>query len=485
MDLAVVGAGITGLGAAAFASRGHAVTVFEAAPRVGGAAAVEHISGLPFCPGPQFIWGFGPDGEGTRIFRRMGVHVPMRRMPANFDALSLGDGVYHDGVGGSSEAALERVVRRDPAQAGPIARFTRALDLVGEACVAISAGARFMDTGVSMLHHILTRRHLPLQARSLVLRNHRETVAGFAGRLGLCAEAVRIVVYHQGIFAERLDELSLVLFAAARHHLKQAHYVPEGGTRRVATALADHITANGGTIRLGQEVTSVARSGTGWEIRSRGTHDGEESVATANRVVFACAPPIAARLLPSMELRHEPGFVVSALCLAAEVDEGVRQGLADRNFTWYRTPAEDVDFHAAPERLEYLNFTSPTLNGGEPAPDGRCVIVAFYPGGAEAASLAAQAEAVVQAHLARFGDARVGDRRIIGRRQWEQDFGSYAGAAYGRRLTSMSLRQRAAVRTPPGIRIAHSSVGIPGIIGCLEMAERVTDELGVNEGAGR
>jgi phytoene dehydrogenase-like protein len=470
MEIAVVGAGVTGLAAAALMAGRHRVTLLEATDRIGGVAAACELDGQRFCPGPQFFWGFGEGGEGSRILGRIGLRLPMRAMPADFDQLSVG-GPFAPVRRGACGPLLEALIAREPRQAGPVARFSELLDDIGEACVLISRGARFMDRGASMLRRVLGARGLAWRARLRFLRYHRDSVARAARRVGLGDEALRLIAYHQGIFAERLESLSVVLFAAARYHLKRRLYVPEGGTWRLIQGLAERARERGAAIETSAAVSEVRRRGGQLEVCTPGR------ARRFDRVVFACAPAVAGRLLPGLRLRYEPGYRVSALCLSVDGDSQALRRLHHRNFTWYRAPADDVDFQGGAGRLDYLNFTSPTLNGEAAPPEAgaRCVVMAFYPGGDEDPALADEAQGLVTAALGGPRAVRVRERRVIGRRQWERDFGCFQGAVYGRRLTSASIRRSVIGDLPPGVFIAHSGAGISGIMGCLEMAERVAE----------
>ncbi len=478
MRVVVIGAGISGLGAAALLAGEHEVRVLEALPRAGGVAAAIDLDGVRFCPGPQYLWGFGEGGEGRRILARMGLELPVSAMPADFDWLGIGAGTYQAVVAGRCAPALERVLSERPDQRGPAERFTRTLDRIGRACVALSDGARFMERGAAMMRRVLAWPGASWEARALVLRHYRDSVAGFARRVGLGPAALRVLTYQQGIFAERLESLSLVLYAAARYHLVRQLHVPAGGTRGLVEALVGRVEERG-RLSLGQLVTEVVRAGEAWIVRHRGP-SGRLHSSEADRVIFACAAPAVGRLLPSARLRCELGHSVSALCLSLAIAPAAADWLERKNVTWFRSPRGDVDFRRSPQALDYLNFTSPTLNGGERREEGglvRCALVAYYPDGEEAPGLAAQAEGHILRALRARGRAVLRARRVISRRTWQAEFGSEQGAIYGRRMSSRSIRRRAAGRLPPGISMAHSSAGIPGVMGCLEMAERAADAI--------
>ena len=462
--VAVVGAGVCGLATAALlARRGLSVVLLEALDRVGGVAAACALDGQRFSPGPQYIWGLGPGGVGTRVLAEMGLSLPTRQMPVDFSLVALGDQPLQPIHAAICAPVLDALAQHSPEQGAAIASFVELLDLIGDACVELSDGARYMDSGAMMLERILRAPRLSWRARRMVLAHQGASVAQAARGFGLDPAALRVLAWPQGIFAESLEELSVVLFAAARHHLKGALFVPAGGTHRLTDALEQQVRGLGVDLRLGQRVGAVTPTGSGHRI-------GAEAF---DHVVFACAPAIAGELLGGLSLPYAPGHSISALCLSLSISEGVAAALTERDLTWYRSPSADIDFRAASPALRMLNATSPTLNGAPGEHGGRCVVAAFYPDG----DPVEQAEARLLSLLRPWGRVQVRARRVISRRVWQESFGSHDGAVYGRRLTARSIRQSPRHRLPAATSLAHSAAGISGVLGALEMASRTAREI--------
>ena len=458
--VAIVGGGITGLvSASLLARRGHAVTLFDAQPALGGVARPIRLGVHTFCPGPQFIWGLGEGGDVARILGEAGVELPVRLMPRTFDQLALGDGDFVDVVEGNPV---------DLKHHKGVAEFNALLDRLGRAGEVISEGARFCGHGREMIAAVLRGPGLNLREKSDVIRWRNTTVTAAAAHFGVDAAALRRITYAQSIFAERLDEISVVLFAAARYHLVRNLHVPQGGVARLVERLIDSVHEAAVAVRLSTGIEGVeSREGRHRLYTREGVHECEH-------ILWCCSPGAVARLLPDSVVGFEPGNTVAALCLDVALSSGLADALRERNFTWYASEA-DVEFARPPEQIHALNYTSPTLNGG--AVGERQILCAYFPvprHGASCEPQSAHALQVLQSLLSRSGTFEVKEVLALGPRAWAGDFGAYDGAVYGRRMTPSSLRRSLVDRMPRGMSLAHSGAGIPGVLGCFQMAENVT-----------
>ncbi|HEY1098326.1 MAG TPA: FAD/NAD(P)-binding protein, partial [Myxococcota bacterium] len=75
------------------------VELIEAGDHLGGVARGLRFAGQRFCPGPQYLWGFGPrgvegsdddDGAATALLAELGIDVDTIAMPADFERLQIG-----------------------------------------------------------------------------------------------------------------------------------------------------------------------------------------------------------------------------------------------------------------------------------------------------------------------------------------------------------------------------------------------------------
>lgn len=472
MRVGVVGAGITGLVASLLlARRGHAVTLLEAGDFLGGVARSIGFSGHRFCPAPQYVWGFGDEGPATRILRSLDLHVACRQMPADFEQYAVAQGPW------SATRTSARTEDESPggsSRSGSLAQLTAALDRLGHAAEVIGEGAGFRQSGAAMMRAVARSPRLGLPERLELARCRNLSVAELALRYGVSPADLRRLAYAQGIFAERLDALSAIVFAAARHHLLRAVYVPDGGMVTLVDKLITAVeSAPGIEVRPGEAVLGVQQTAGAQRIETR------RGSVEVDRVLFCCSPGVVAAFHPPLRDRFEPANPIGALCLRVELDDADREALRHRNFSWFASEGADVDFASNREDLETVSFTSPTLNGGGTG-SGQ-VLCAFFPVPRTAAGEArpAAVRELLRTLLARrLGHAvELTDSLYIGHRDWSVGFGAYQGGAYGRRLTSRSLQRSLVSGLPQKWSLAHSGAGIPGVLGCLQSAEAVVGEM--------
>ncbi|MFT5583954.1 MAG: phytoene dehydrogenase-like protein [Cognaticolwellia sp.] len=468
-DLLIVGSGVCGLASAALLSQTHHVRVLEAGPRPGGVAAITELDGLRFCAGPQYLWGFGPQGPGTRILAKMGLSVPMTKMAADFDQLQIGDGPMRPMREGMCEGLLEQVFSQFPEQAVAVAAFCELLDQIGRTCEAISDNARFMNSGPAMLGYLVRSR---TPGAALLVRVHGESLGSMALKMGVNPTALRALTAHQSIFGESNAELSLVLFAAARHHLKADRWIPDGGTAALISGLVTRVQEQA-HLCLQHRALALRRENGRWHLLAQTPNGNVELQADA--VILACPPSVSAELLPDLTLRYQPSYGVTALCLSVAGPPKLMRALANKNLNWFADAESDVDFSIPAQTLQALNLTAPSLNGSPIAENA--VLVAFYPHGEEPHDMAQQAIARIREMMGEHGHFEVLAQEIIDGPAWSQDFGAPSGAIYGRRLSVDSMLTPAIQGLPKHVYVAHSGAGISGVMGCLEMAERAAQAL--------
>jgi len=458
MHVAVVGGGITGLGTALLlAAEGHRITLLDAQPELGGVARPVTYGGHTFSPGPQFVWGFDDDGPGRAILAKAGVDVPFRTMSLDFEQLSIGEGPFRPVHGGERASTP----------------FESALDRLGEAEAVIAHGATFRRSGAAMLRAVALSGAVAAPEQLELLRARHESVAELAARHRSPAPTLRRVLYSQGIFAESLRDLSAVVFAAARKHLVRPLHVPKGGMATLVSALIDATLRHpridvhlGCGVRAGDQDPSGHRLMTDTDVLGPFDH-----------VVACCSPAVVSRIT-GRPLAFEPSHSMAVACLAVQLTEASREALRGRNFTWYRSD-DDVEFRTPPgSEPQYVNFVCPTLNGGE---DGREQVICAYVPADRTAGADLDLDATVRRTLDLLGRVTTGvevvDTRAIGPAQWTRSFGAFEGAIYGRRLTAASLQRSALDGLPRGWSLAHSGAGIPGVLGCLQMAAAAAEEV--------
>ena len=151
--------------------------------------------------------------------------------------------------------------------------------------------------------------------------------------------------------------------------------------------------------------------------------------------------------------------------------EEAREAMRDRSLTWFADD-DDVSFSGASSSVRALYLMSPTLLAG--AQGSLHVFCVYHP-----MSAAPDTDVVrlASALLERAGAIQVMQTLSLGADSWSTAFGAWSGAVYGRRLTASSLQTSVSARLPQGMSLAHSGAGIPGVLGCLQMAEAIARGL--------
>jgi phytoene dehydrogenase-like protein len=436
--------------ARALARRGHDVVLLEAGAEAGGVARPITLGGLRFSPGPRYVWGFGEGEPGRRILDALGVHVAFQPVGDDFEALAIGDAAFGTVCRATSPTAAEQALGR-----------------LGRSATVLARDAGFRRSGAAMLGTAMRAAELGLSERMELMKARWESVAALARRHGAARADLRRIAYAQGIFAESVEDLSAVVFAAARHHLRNEMHVPVGGVAALVDAL----------VVAAREVCDLRTGVRVLRVTAGPQHllHTTEGPVVADRVVAACSPGVVAQLTGTPQ-PFAKSHTMGAVCLEVTLTEQARQRLRLRNFTWYAHDG-DVRFDTPSREPETLNFTSPTLNGGQAG--SRQIVCAFYPteasGDAERALAARQRLTTL---LGRVTDGvGIGDCTVVGPDRWTREFGAFEGAIYGRRLTSASLQTSAMTALPAGWTLAHSGAGIPGVLGCLQMGHAASEEV--------
>lgn len=458
MRVAVVGAGITGLTTASLLARqGVDVVLLEATGTLGGLAAAIPLGPHTFCPGPQYLWGFGPSGDARRILGDAGVALETRSVPVDFERVLTGDEALTDDVGGPHVAAT--VGALSPAGLA----FVDVLDALGRCGLEIARGAGFARSAASMVRQVVLAptSRVSLRDKACLLRHRDDSVADVAGRLQVPADELRVLLAAQPIFAESLVDLSVVLFAAGRAVGLAGVHVPVGGVPRLIDALDEAVRAVV-DVRLRSPVQRCEARDGAWHLNG----------VRFDQVVWACSPAVVARLLGqtwSAGRRFDPGHSICCLALDVELDDDIQQALRLRSLSWFATAADVVDFDPgrATRALTALTVLSPSLNAGTPG--RRQLVCAYAPTGVDDDAIEDRLQG-----LLRLG-AIHGRLRLDGD-DWER-FGPGGAAVYGRRKTAASMQRAVATRLPAGMHLAHAGAGIPGVLGCLQLAEATATRI--------
>lgn len=159
----------------------------------------------------------------------------------------------------------------------------------------------------------------------------------------------------EGKFGERADDIAMPwMWARAHYRTLRLGYLL-GGFQLIYEALVAGITAAGGEVRLGTEVSGVRQDGAGLRVTSaRGDEAFDQVVSTLpTRVTCRLAPD----LPESYRARYDWGDAFGAHCLILSLD---RRLLPD-DIYWLAIGDEGYPFLNA---IEHTNFIGPEEYGG-------------------------------------------------------------------------------------------------------------------------
>lgn len=280
----VVGGGIAGLAAAyELVGAGHAVTVLEAADRVGGKIRRETVAGVGVDTGAEAMLNRRP--EGVALARAVGLDVvhpavaasriwtrgelrPLPRslmgVPLDLDQLAASGVLSADGL---SRVRAELDLPAEAVETGE--------DITVGALVDRRLGPEVTDRLVEPLLGGVYAGH----ARHLSARAAVPQLVALAGRGSLLAQAASIpTTYDAPVFAG----------------------LP-GGMGHLPAAVADAVTRAGGTVRTGTTVRGVRRTPDGFVLDVVDHHAAPATVTvTADAVVLALPAGPAAALLADL-----------------------------------------------------------------------------------------------------------------------------------------------------------------------------------------
>ncbi len=424
----VVGAGVGGLACAVrCAEAGHAVTVLEAAPSLGGKAGRRELGGFAFDTGPSLVtmpWVFR-DLLGDRV-ELVRVEPVTRYRFADDTTVDL-------------SADLPRAI--DALEAWSPGAGTDWASYLGACAQMWRASERFLTGPPPFPPRRPSRSHPPdppPDPRDALAVKPWLTLAGLARR-HVRDERLRLVVERFGTYAgadPRRAPAALALAGYVEHAFGAWHV--RGGIHRLVLALADRLREFGGEVRLGARATRVLRRGRA--VSGVATDDG---AVDADHVVWNGDALALARLLAG----QRPGLVrerprsLSGFVLLLGV-RGRTPGLAHHTIRFprdYGAEFDDVFAHRRPVRdpTLYVSTSSVTDPGEAPAGDENWFVLVNAPTHGDGVDWDREADAYEEHVLERLAAAGLDPRARIavrGRRtpaDLERETGAVGGAIYG------------------------------------------------------
>jgi predicted NAD/FAD-binding protein len=288
-SIAVIGGGISGMGAAHMLSKRHRVTLFEAEPRLGGHARTK-VAGKrgdqPVDTG-FIVFNYANYPHMAKLFAEL--DVPVTKSNMSFSA-SL--------QGGALEYGLQ----------GPRALFAQAKNAVNP---------RFLRM-VRDIFHFNTHAVAKAQDRSL-------TLGAFLDRMGVGSwfRDYYLLPLSGAIWSTPTEQVlefpahALIQFFenhALLHHTGQHQwYTVQGGSIEYVRRLEAAMLAQGTAIRTGTPVEAVRRDASGVDVRARGDWERFDEVIFATHSddsLRMLADPSAAEKANLGAVRYQPNTVV-------------------------------------------------------------------------------------------------------------------------------------------------------------------------------
>ena len=249
-DVAVIGAGISGLTAAALLSRaGLRVTVVESEAAIGGCIAGFQRKGFLFDTGIHWLNECGPDGFIHRLFSDLDPGYPKCRPLARIRRIKSASFDYL--LTSEPDALRDRLCRDFPEAAGGVRSLFAIGRKIAESVHQLSRGLRCWET-MSLLEYGLYG--LRMGYWSLPLFRHVGVPAEKGLRLLFRDSPVK------DVFASE-EEMMGVLVPLGWAYAKNFQMPPAGGSRAFALWLQKRIEASGSRVLLRHRVAKVLLEG--------------------------------------------------------------------------------------------------------------------------------------------------------------------------------------------------------------------------------
>lgn len=245
----IIGSGLGGLECGCIlAKKGFRVTILERASKPGGCLQSFRRGGRIFDTGLHYVGGLG-EGQSLRpFFEYFGLmDLPWKQInPDCVDEIVIGCQSYP--LASGHDRFVERLAERFPAERNNLNEYTRFLKKVGDDIFKI-----FEGDSVEM-NALLGRSAYEYLCSTIKDPLLRQVLSGSFMRM------------------ELRKSLPLYVFAQINNSFIQSAWKLEGGGDQIVRRMVDSITAMGGIVRTGSEVTSIrAVSGKVTEVEVNGT----------------------------------------------------------------------------------------------------------------------------------------------------------------------------------------------------------------------
>lgn len=280
VDVAVVGAGLGGLTAAALlARRGLRVAVFDGHYVAGGCGTMFARGAgdrrFVFDIGLHYVGDCGPGGRIPTLLEAAGAEgvtfAPMD--PDGYDTVIIPGLTFRIPTG--HERYRERLVARFPGERRGIDRYVR---LLQETERLEAAMRRSKQSAAGMLKEVLLHGRLAAQYQNA-------TIGDFLDTCTKDRDLRAVMLGQNGDYGVRPSRASAMLHCGLANHYFRGAYYPRGGGQALADALADAAERHGASVLLRRRVERVVVEGgraTGVVVRE---HRGDAKAVRAKLVL--------------------------------------------------------------------------------------------------------------------------------------------------------------------------------------------------------
>ncbi|GAB4424422.1 MAG: NAD(P)/FAD-dependent oxidoreductase [Chloroflexi bacterium OHK40] len=339
MNVAIVGAGVAGLAAAYdLAGAGHRVTIYEAAPVVGGLA-----SGFR-----DAAWSWPLERFYHHIFQTDQAIIALTHEIGFGDRLFFRSPITAQWWQGQGRPIFGDL----PALRLPGGRSLRAPGLLGTAIQTLnypglSLPSRLRMGLVAAYLKFVVRDWRPLE---------RETAAVWTRRtMGEPVYQAFVRPLLEGKFGPHTDEVNMAwLWARLKARSFKLGYF-EGGFQGFSDALRVAVERRGAQVRLSSPVERAVQQDDGWELVAGGSTERYDQllVTGAPGLLAKLAPQLPEHYLGRLRKLHSMGAVVLTLALRRPLTRGLY---------WVNMPKDQFPFLAL---VEHTNFIGPEHYGGD------------------------------------------------------------------------------------------------------------------------
>ncbi|MCP4872589.1 MAG: NAD(P)/FAD-dependent oxidoreductase [Proteobacteria bacterium] len=288
VDVAIIGAGLGGLTAAAYlAKAGKSVAVFDGHYVAGGCATCfargSRSNRYVFDVGVHYVGEGGPGGQFEQLLAPIGAEVEFTEMdPEGFDRLVFPDFTFR--VPTDRGLYRDRLVELFPEERRGIDRYMTCLKQMH------AFNEKLFETQVVMTPGALATLFFKAPRVAAMLATNITTKT----LLDLCTKnpKLRAVLLGQnGDYALPPSEVSPLLHGGlANHYFDNGAWYPKGGGQMIADRIAESVEGNGGSIHLQTLVDKVIVEG-GKAVGVEVTPRGGESQTVRARAVLSNADP--------------------------------------------------------------------------------------------------------------------------------------------------------------------------------------------------